>query len=144
MNSELAVTLYFENAAGRLLEDPAGFLRAHWSTQPRQPQDTRALFTHMLAALQRHGWSRILINQVGMPPFSRDEQQWVAQQWLPRAVLKGGYRYGAVVVSPDVMVRLATAYITTNIQGLPLLYRSFERVAEAEAWLLQQPGTSQR
>ncbi|WP_262922986.1 hypothetical protein [Hymenobacter cellulosilyticus] len=38
------------------------------------------------------------------------------------------------------MVRLATAYITTHIQGLPLVYRSFEKPAQAEAWLLQQQG----
>lgn len=135
-------TIYFENAAGRLLEDPAGFLRAHWSRNARQPGDARALFTHIRHALQRHDWSRVLINQVGMIPFSPAEQQWVAQEWLPVAV-QAGYRHGAIVVSPDVMVRLATAYITTQVHGMPLVYRSFEGEAEAIAWLLQQPRAAQ-
>ena len=132
--------LYFENAAGQVLLDPAGFLRTNWSKQPLGPQDTRALFEHMLRGLQQYGWSRILINQVGMHPFDPGVQQWITREWLPRAVREGGYRYGAVVVSPDVLVRLATAFITTNVQGLPLTYRSFDTDAEAVRWLLQQPA----
>ncbi|OUJ76108.1 hypothetical protein [Hymenobacter crusticola] len=134
--------IYFQNVAGQLVEDPAGFLRANWHGQPRSFDDTRTLFTQMQRALQRYGWSRILINQVGMRPFSAQEQNWVAKEWLPQAVQQGGYRYGAVVVSREVLVRLATAYITTHVQGMPLIYRSFDAEAEAVQWLLQQPSFS--
>ena len=130
--------LLYENPAGQLLADPAEFLRTNWGSQRRTPADTRELFNHMLRSLQQHRWSRILISQVGMAPFSPAEQQWVAQEWLPRAVQEGGYRHGAVV-SSDVLVRLATAYVTTHVQGLPLVYRSFETDAEAVRWLVQQP-----
>jgi hypothetical protein len=130
--------IYFNNRAGKLLENPANYLEAYWSDSLRQEGDAQALFTHMLHALQRYNWSRILINQVGMLPFSPAEQQWVAQEWLPLAV-RAGYRHGAIVVSPNVMVRLATAYVTTQVQGLPLLYRSFETETEAAQWLVQQP-----
>ncbi|WP_324674325.1 hypothetical protein [Hymenobacter sp. GOD-10R] len=133
--------LYFQNAAGQLLEDPAGFLRANWYSHPRGFDDTRALFTQMQRGLQRYGWSRILVNQVGMQSFSAQEQSWVAQEWLPQAVQEGGYRHGAVVVSREVLVRLATAYITTQVKGLPLVYRSFDTEAEAIQWLLQQPSS---
>lgn len=132
-------TLYFQNTAGRLLEDPAGFLRADWSSNARSLEDTCALFTHMRQALKRHNWSRILVNQLNMRPFSTAEQQWVSKEWIPLAVEEGGYRHGAVVVSPEVMVRLATAYVTTHVQNLPLTYRSFETDAEATQWLLRQP-----
>jgi hypothetical protein len=132
-------TLYFQNNAGQLLEDPAGFLRANWSPGPRTLDDTKGLFNYMLRGLQKHGWSRILITQTGMLPFSPAEQQWVAHEWLPRAVSEGGYRHGAIVVSYEVLVRLATAYVTTHLQGLPLVYRSFETDAEAVRWLMKQP-----
>lgn len=133
------LTLLFSNAAGQLFADPAQLLRAHWTAQPRTLADTQALFTHMMQALLRHGWSRILVNQVAMRPFSPAEQQWVAREWLPYAVQQGGYRSGAVVVSTDTYARLATAYITTSVGGLPLRYRSFDAEAEALAWLLRQP-----
>ena len=136
-----APLVLFTNAAGQLLADPAGFLRTHWSTGPRTLADTRALFGNMQRELWAHRWSRILINQVGMLPFTPAEQQWVALEWLPQAVRESGYRHGAVVVSADVLVRLATAYVTTHVQGLALVYRSFDRDADAVRWLVQQPET---
>jgi len=141
--STAAPLLLFKNNAGQLLADPAGFLRANWGTQARNLTDTRNLFLTMQRELQNHRWSRILVNQAGMPPFTTAEQQWIAHEWLPQAVQAGGYRFGAVVVSPDVLVRLATAYVTTHVQGLPLVYRSFDSDADAVRWLLQQPATPQ-
>jgi hypothetical protein len=140
MRISLPPQLYFQNNAGHLLLDAAGFLRAVWGPGPRTLADTQGLFTHMQHALLRHNWSRILISQLGMPPFTAEEQRWVAHEWLPEAVRVGGYRHGAVLVSPDVLVRLATAYVTTNVQGLSLTYRSFESETEAVQWLLQQPA----
>jgi hypothetical protein len=131
--------IFFENAAGRLLEDPAGFLQANWTAQPRSFSELQALFTHMALGLQRNGWGRMLINQVSMTPFSQQEQLWIAEHWLPGAVQTAGYRFGAVVVSQDVLTRLATAYVTTHVQGLPLTYRSFEIEEQAKAWLIKQP-----
>ena len=123
------------------MADPEGFVRAYWTTQPRTLADTQALFTSMSTALAQRGWSRILVNQVSMRPFSAAEQQWVTQEWLPLAVQQSGYRHGAVVVSTDIYARLATSFITTNVGGLPLRYRSFDQEAEAIAWLRQQPGS---
>lgn len=139
MDPALRLRVYFENAAGRVEEDPAGFLRTTWSQVARRPEDTRAIFVHMMRGLSHNKWSRMLINQMNMQPFSAQEQEWVAQEWLPQAV-EAGYRYGAVVVSTNVMVRLATAYITTQAPASALTYRSFETDAQAVAWLLQQPN----
>jgi hypothetical protein len=134
---------YFENPAGRVLIEPAGFLRTVWSPARRGPRDAQDLFAAMARALEAHGWSRILIDQRYMQPFSPEEQRWVAQQWLPQAVQRSGYRHGAVLISTNVMVRLATAYITTHVQGVPLVYQSFDADAAAVAWLLTQPASPQ-
>jgi hypothetical protein len=133
----MAATLpvIFQNSAGQLAADPAGFLRLTWAATPRTLADTQALLGHVALALQQRGWSKVLGNQTAMLPFSAAEQQWVSQEWLPEAVA-AGYRHGAIVVSADTYARLATAYITTNVGGLPLRYRSFDDAAEASAWLL--------
>lgn len=135
--------LAFANNAGQILEDAAEFLRIEWSSRPCDADDARSLFDHLLEALRRRGWSRVLVNQIGMAPFTPDEQQWVAHDWLPRAVQAGGYRHGAVIVSPDVFVRLATTFVTSKVQDLALTYRTFNFEAEAVRWLLQQPRTPQ-
>lgn len=135
----IAPTLYFQNQAARILEDPAGFLRVTWSAQERDELAFRAVFNHMVQALQRHGWSRILVDQRQMRAFSTTEQQWIVQEWLPRAVREGGYRFGGVVVAEDVFTRLATAFITTSVHNLPLVYRTFPDEASAVSWLRGQP-----
>lgn len=128
--------ILFTNPAGQLAADPAGFLRMTWLAAPRQLADTQGLLTAMAHALRQHGWGKVLADQTLMPPFSPAEQQWV-QEWLPGAVHECGYRYGAIVVSTDTYARLATAFITTNVGGLPLRYRSFDEVAAATDWLLR-------
>ncbi|MFD1870837.1 hypothetical protein [Hymenobacter bucti] len=138
----MAATLpvLFQNAAGQFAADPAGFLRLTWSATPRTLADTQAFLSHVTQALRQRGWSKVLGNQLAMLPFSTAEQQWVSQEWLPEAVQVGGYRYGAIVVSADTYARLATAYITTNVGGLPMRYRSFDAEADAVSWLRQQPA----
>ena len=127
----------FSNLAGQLAADPAGFLRLDWSGAKRTLADTQGLLTNLARALQQRGWGKVLANQTLMPSFSPAEQQWIAREWLPQAVRESGYRYGAIVVSTDTYARLATAFITTNVGGLPLRYRSFDDAAQATTWLLQ-------
>ncbi|GAB3635537.1 hypothetical protein GCM10027422_11270 [Hymenobacter arcticus] len=138
MAPALSPTILFENAAGRVVLDPAGFVRSYWGPQARTLADTQALLRHVTQALQRHGQQRVLSNQQQMQPFSAAEQAWVAEQWLPQAVREAGYRACAVILATNLYARLAMAYVTTNVQGLPMRYRSFDNEAEAQAWLLKQ------
>jgi hypothetical protein len=132
-----ASTPFFANAAGQLAADPAGFLRMSWLAGPRTLADTQALLSQLAQALRQRGWGKVLADQTLMASFSPAEQQWIAQEWLAFAVRECGYSYGAIVVSHDTYARLATAFITTNVGGLPLRYRSFDDAAQATAWLAQ-------
>jgi hypothetical protein len=138
MAAVLSSSLFFENAAGRVVADPAGFVRSYWGPQPRTLADTQALLLHLTQAMQRYGQHKVLSNQQEMQPFSAPEQAWVTEHWLPQAVHEAGYRACAVVLATNLYARLAMAYVTTNVQGLPMRYRSFDNEAEAKAWLLKQ------
>ena len=131
-------SIFFENAAGRVLPDPAGFVRSHWGPQPRTLAETQALLQHLSRAMQHYGRHTVLSNQQAMQPFSAAEQAWVSEHWLPQAVHEAGYRACAVVLATNLYARLAMAYVTTNVKGLPICYRSFDNEADAEAWLLRQ------
>ncbi|MGI4835844.1 MAG: hypothetical protein ACRYFK_20515 [Janthinobacterium lividum] len=135
-----APALLFENAAGQVLADSAGFLRLVWSAQARQLTDTQGLLRAMSQHLGQRGWGRVLANQTYMPPFSPDEQHWINQEWLPGEARTSGYRHGAILVSSNVLSRLATASITGAQQESGLRYRSFDDEATAVAWLLRQPA----
>ncbi|MEJ7660049.1 MAG: hypothetical protein WKG07_10735 [Hymenobacter sp.] len=133
-----APTLVFENAAGRIEADPAGFMRSCWVPGPRTLASTQALLHSLSQGMRRYGRPWVLINQIEMMPFTPEEQAWITQDWLPAAVREAGYRAGAVVLATDIYSRLATAFVTTNVHGLPIRYRSFEEEGPAIAWLLKQ------
>ncbi|MGI4872717.1 MAG: hypothetical protein ACRYFX_16275 [Janthinobacterium lividum] len=132
------MSVLFQNAAGQLVADPAGFLRLNWGAQPRSTADVQAFLAAAAHHLVELGYDRMLANQLNMVPFSTEEQQWVSHHWLPAAVQQSGYRFGAIVVSDNVMTRLATSAITANVQDLPLRYRSFDAEEQAIKWLVQQ------
>ena len=71
-------------------------------------------------------------------PYTPAEQDWMTNEWLPRAVREYGYRYGAVLVAHDVFARLAMNQLVMATRTLPHTYRTFEAEAEAVAWLLEQ------
>jgi len=132
-------TVFFENNAGQVLAYPAGYLHLHWGSEPRTLAETQAILQGVSRGLQHFGWSKMLGSQLDMLPFSAEEQAWVAHEWLPHAVQEAGYRSGAILLAANLYARLATAFVTTSVQSLPMRYRSFDNEAEAIAWLLNQP-----
>ena len=55
-------SIYFENAVGRITEDPNGYAFILYYDVPRQLAELRALLTHMGQLLLRRGWHRILVD----------------------------------------------------------------------------------
>ncbi|UOQ69228.1 STAS/SEC14 domain-containing protein [Hymenobacter volaticus] len=130
--------IYYENAVGRVVDDPLGFARLTYQSSVRVADSFHAFLGHVTRLMARRGDGCLLVDQRRMSPFTPDEQRYVIEQWLPRTVQEGGYRYGAVIVAEDVFARLATASVVTAVRELPMQYRYFEQEAEAIAWLLHQ------
>ncbi|OGX85607.1 hypothetical protein [Hymenobacter glacialis] len=135
---QLNRSLYFENSTGRIWEEPGGFLRLEYRAGAREILQFRALLTHLAQALARRKWEKILVDQRSMAPFSATEQDWMTNEWLPRAVRESGYRYGAVLVAHDVFARLAMNQLVMATRTLTHTYRTFEAEDAAVTWLVQQ------
>jgi hypothetical protein len=73
-----------------------------------------------------------------MTPYLPAEQVHLMQHWLPRTIVDGQYRYGAVVQAPDVFAPFAMDTIRTQAQDLPLTYRFFPDEVKAISWLQAQ------
>ncbi len=131
-------SLYFENSAGRIWEEPGGYVRLDYHAGTREVAQFRALLTHTAQALSRRKWDKILVDQRNMAPFSATEQDWMTTEWLPRAVRESGYRYGAVLVANNVFARLAMNQLVMATRTLTHTYRTFETEDAAMAWLVQQ------
>ncbi len=131
-------SIYFENSIGRIWEEPGGYLRLEYRAGIREIAQFRALLTHTGQALNRRQWAKVLVDQRSMAPFSATEQDWMTNEWLPRAVAEHGYRYGAVLVANDVFARLAMNQLMLATRPLAHTYRTFEAEEAAVAWLAQQ------
>ena len=128
--------LYYENGIGRIWEEPEGYLRLEYLPGPRETVQFRALLTHVSHALLRQRWSKMLVDQRDMAPLSSSEQEWMSNEWLPRAVTESGYRYGAVLVARNVFARLAMNQFVMANRNLGHTYRTFEAEDAAVEWLL--------
>lgn len=131
-------SLYFENSAGRIWEEPEGYIRLEYRAGLREAAQFRALLTHSAQAMSRRQWNKMLVDQREMAPFSPVEQEWMTNEWLPRAVQENGYRHGAILVAHNVFARLATNQFMMASRGLPHIYRTFETEDSAVSWLLEQ------
>lgn len=128
--------VYFENAAGRLEEDLAGYARLIYLPGRREQTAWHGLLQHTARLLARQGHGLLLVDQRQMSPFTPEEQAWLTGQWLPRTIVEGGYRYGAIVQAQDVFARLAMDTVRMQAQDLRLTYRYFPDEAGASTWLL--------
>ncbi|SNR30329.1 hypothetical protein [Hymenobacter mucosus] len=135
--------VYYENAVGRAVDDPLGFARLTYQPGTRDAEAMAALLGHVTRLLAKRGDGCLLVDQRLMSPFTPTEQIFVIQQWLPRAVAEGSYRFGAVVLAENAFARLATRSVTTAVRDMPMLYQYFEQEVDAVAWLLQQKQKAQ-
>lgn len=131
-------SIYFENAAGRVWEEPLHYLRLDYYANPREEAVFRALLTHVLRAMIRRG--RMLIDQRRMRPYSATGRAWPVAEWLPRAIREAGYRHGAVVLAENAFARLSMTRLAMATRGLGNTCKTFENEAQAIEWLTQAVG----
>ncbi len=131
------LTIYFENAAGRLLEHPDGYVVFRYYAGKRKFIDLQALFVHTRNLLQRNNWHRLLGDQRLMAPFTPEESAWIVSYWLDGTHQRSGGLYGAVLLANDVFARLSMGQVMHEAKASALTYRLFDNEVEAVSWLLQ-------
>ena len=129
--------LYFENAAGRVLEHPDGYVIFQYHPGKRQLSDLQALLAHTSTLLQRNGWNRLLGDQRLMAPFTDEESAWIVDYWLDRSRHGPNGIHGAVLLAQDVFARLSNAQVMHDAKAAAMTYRLFDTEEAAVAWLRQ-------
>lgn len=134
-SSHPGVRLYFENAAGRLLEHPDGYVIFQYHAGPRKLHHLQALLTHTGQLLNRNGWYKLLGDQRLMAPYTDEESAYIVDYWLRPENQRPGGLYGAVILANDVFARLSMSQVMHEAQAAALTYRLFDDEAKAVAWL---------
>ena len=129
-------SLYYHNELANVIGHADGYVRIEWNPVPIRSSSLRAVYEHVLGLLRSQGISKILTDNQFMPPVPPSEQEWLIQNWAPRAVLEAGYRFCAIIQAHDVLSQLATQHMVQQLACVPLTIRYFEDSREAESWLL--------
>ena len=126
---------YFSNAAGAVLYVPGSFVYLHWTGEPLNSVELRALYVHARNLLLRYDLRRILADHRAMPAaFSPADRDWLLTDWfrhttedIPRV------RYAALP-SPDPQRRLHTDDVVQALRRHAEV-ALFDDVTAATAWL---------
>jgi hypothetical protein len=126
--------LSFNNAAGQLYYHPAGHVRLAWGSG-RVPLDVvQAYYEKVLAVLLTTGARKILSDHGQRAPLLPAAQQWLTQNWIPRAMVQARTRHCAIVEGADPVHRLSTESVVTSAPK-EFAFKRFPSVAAAETWL---------
>ncbi len=88
-----------------------------------------------LDVMQKNGVSKVLVDNSSATLFTVKDQQWLNNEWLPRAE-KAGYRYSATVLGDsDAFVKFAVNNIASKRDNTKFESKFFKTVDEAKEWL---------
>ncbi|MFD1466907.1 hypothetical protein ACFQ48_01625 [Hymenobacter caeli] len=124
----------FTNAAGQLYYHPAGHVRLAWAPGRVPLEAVQDYYEKVLAVLLTTGARKILSEHGQRAPLLPAAQQWLTQNWIPRAVAQANARHCAIVEGADPVHRLATETVVAGAPG-GFEFKRFAARAEAEAWL---------
>ncbi|MGY2133126.1 STAS/SEC14 domain-containing protein [Hymenobacter sp. HD11105] len=125
---------YFHNAAAAITHHKMGYIRITWQSAAVSITDLQAIYEHVLRAMLYYGTTRLMSVHGERPPMPAQLQDWLAQQWIPRAIKEAGYDRCAIVEAEAPVSRLAARSISSNL-SVGLRYRYFTTEQEAIEWL---------
>ena len=129
-------TVCFQNEAGSIFYNSAGYVRLAWSSDRITLESIQAFYEQTLSLLLRTGSQRILTEHGQRKPLSVAAQQWLTTNWLPRAVQEARLSRTAIVEGADPLHRLSTQAVVSAAPA-EVVFKRFHTVSSAETWLLE-------
>jgi len=127
-------TCYFQNVAGNVFYQSAGFVRLAWSAEHAPLEAIQAYYEQALALLLNTNTRKILSDHGQRAPLSGAAQQWLVEQWIPRAISQARASHCAIVEGANPMHRLSTQSVVSSAPK-GIVFQRFSAVEAADAWL---------
>ena len=133
--------LAFENQAGRLYYQPAGYVRLAWTAGRLPLPVIQEFYEQVLSLLLRTNVRRVLSEHGQREPLSQAAQQWITEDWIPRAMQQANTHHCAIVEGANPVHRLSTQSVVSSAPE-DFQFRRFDTFAPADAWLRELVLTS--
>ena len=125
---------FFSKRGGAAFFQPAGFVRLRWSQSKVSLAEIQMLYEQTLSLLVTTGTHKILSVHGQRAPLSGAAQQWITENWIPRALRLPRLSHCAIVEGADPLHRLSTQSVV-SASPAGLIFRRFTASVEAEEWL---------
>jgi len=112
---------------------PSRSVCAEWQSWASSEEFAGALDAG-LRCLMEHGAAQWLADCSGMRAIKQSDQEWISNDWFPRA-LAAGLKRMAVVDPTSVLPRMNVNDIMGKVPASELEVANFQTVAEAKEWL---------
>jgi len=134
LSSYATETVFFQNQAGKLYYQPAGYVRLAWAPERQSIEVIQAFYEQVLALLESTGVRRILSDHGARAPLPVAAQEWLTTNWIPRAMTQANTHHCAIVEGADPMHRLSTQSVVSTAP-VGFKFKRFDNFAAADAWL---------
>jgi len=104
-----------------------------WSEQATTTQFIEACDFSLNLLVERKAFKMIADNSK-VSNVSEDNQNWLIEDWFPRAV-EEGFQYSAVIQSNKDSVKSALQLIVSKVSNKHVIVQYFEELSSAKAWL---------
>jgi hypothetical protein len=126
-------TIYSNDFATLLYHPDAGIVH-HIFHQPISGEHFRRVLNTGLEIFKKYGASKWLSDDRGNSALPDDDIAWSKREWFPR-VVEAGWKYWALVVPEDELVRMNLVQITDTYSAAGIRVMVFGNPSDAMTWL---------
>jgi len=101
---------------------------------PVSSPELKGIYEHLLRAMHHFNASSLMTIHNKRLPMPQDVQQWLVEEWIPRAIAEVNYGHCAIVEADSPLSRLAARTVGGNLPRR-LSYAYFATTEEASTWL---------
>jgi hypothetical protein len=126
--------IFFQNPAGKLYYQPTGYVRLAWAPERQSVEVIQAFYEQALILLISTGVRRILSEHGARAPLPVAAQEWLTNNWIPRAMAQANAHHCAIVEGADPMHRLSTQSVVSTAP-IGFKFKRFDNFVAADTWL---------
>jgi len=105
-----------------------------WYGLPSEGRDLYLILDALIDAMKEKRTGIVIADARNMQVISRDDQQWISENWYPRA-LAAGFSHEALVVSPYTFNELAVKRIVRTYDEKKVKTGYFKSMPSAYTWV---------
>lgn len=126
--------LFSHRACEIFHNEDLNIIQSVWNDVEVDSAEFRTILNALVKALRQTSSNTILADARRMFPITPEDQDWILNDWYPRAV-NAGFQYQGLVLAPESYNDLAVKQISNQYENHVVTTHYFTTVNEALSWI---------